>query len=511
MKSSRIIRNTGYLYLKMGVTVFLTLYTTRLLLEALGTVDFGIFNVVGGIIAMLGFINNSMAVATQRFMSFAEGENNNDKKKSIFNISFILHFFLALIAGCVLLILTNFFFNHILNIPSERIYAGKVVFYSLITSTVFSMMSVPYEAMINAHEDMGYYAIVGVFESVLKLLIAFTIYETLQDKLILYGVLMALVPICSLTVMRIFCHRRYEECVISPWRYWDGGMMKKMTSFASWNFVGISGGMVGSYGRGIVLNHFFGAALSASHGIAIQINGQILSFTNNMLKALNPVIAKNEGAGETELMIRISLKGCKFSYYLLAFFAIPFIIEMPLILSLWLKDVPAWAVMFGRLTLVNSLMEQTTIVLGTSLLAIGHIKKYNLLMMVLNVVFLIFCGLLFAFGAPSITMYILSIIFQGIFTSLLKVYCLEKYSNMSYWLFMKAVLIPVVIVSTISFIGGLISFNLINGSYYRIVFTFISSSVGFVFAVYYWGLLTEEKITIKNKLYNWKNKVYGSL
>ena len=169
MNSSRIIRNTGYLYLKMAITMFITLYSTRLLLEALGVVDFGIFNVVGGLIAMLGFVNNSMAVATQRFMSFAEGEDNMCKKKSIFNISIVLHFFLAIIVGLILLLLLVFFFDYVFNIPSERVYAGKIVFFSLIISTVFSMMSVPYEAVINAHEDMGYYAVVGVFESVLKL------------------------------------------------------------------------------------------------------------------------------------------------------------------------------------------------------------------------------------------------------------------------------------------------------------------------------------------------------
>lgn len=132
----------------------------------------------------------------------------------------------------------------------------KFVFFSLIISTVFSMMSVPYEAVINAHEDMGYYAVVGVFESVLKLFIAFIICWTLQDKLILYGILMTLLPICTLTIMRIFCHHRYKECIVSPLQYWNKNILREMVSFAGWNFIGISGSMIGSYGRGIILNHF---------------------------------------------------------------------------------------------------------------------------------------------------------------------------------------------------------------------------------------------------------------
>ena len=511
MNSSRIIRNTGYLYLKMAITMFITLYSTRLLLEALGVVDFGIFNVVGGLIAMLGFVNNSMAVATQRFMSFAEGEDNMCKKKSIFNISIVLHFFLAIIVGLILLLLLVFFFDYVFNIPSERVYAGKIVFFSLIISTVFSMMSVPYEAVINAHEDMGYYAVVGVFESVLKLFIAFIICWTLQDKLILYGILMTLLPICTLTIMRIFCHHRYKECIVSPLQYWNKNILREMVSFAGWNFIGISGSMIGSYGRGIILNHFFGVVVNAAYGIAIQINGQILSFTNNMLKALNPTIAKSEGSGETERMIRISLKGCKFSYYILAFFAIPLIIEMPIILSLWLKNVPPWAVVFGRLTLTNSLVEQMTIALGTSLLAIGNIKQFNVMTTVLNVVFLAFCGVLFILGFSPITMYVLNIIFCGVLTSCLKIYYLSKYSDMKYSLFMKAVFMPVVIVSAISFIGGMIPYYLIEDSYYRVVSTFIISIVSFVCATYYWGLLREEKNVLWNVLSNLKNKVYGRL
>lgn len=511
MNSSRIIKNTGYLYLKMGVTMFITLYSTRILLGALGTVDFGIFNVVGGLIAMLGFINNSMAVATQRFMSFAEGENNMHKKKSIFNISIILHFFLAIIAGLILLFLTTFFFDCVFNIPNERVYAGKIVFFSLIISTVFSMMSIPYEAVINAHEDMGYYAIVGIFESILKLLIAFAICWTSYDKLILYGVLMTLLPICSLTIMRIFCHHRYKECIISPLQYWDKNILREMASFAGWNFIGISGAMIGSYGRGIILNHFFGAVLNAAYGIAIQINGQILSFTNNMLKALNPVIAKSEGCGETEQMIKISLKGCKFSYYILAFFAIPLIIEMPMILSLWLENVPLWTVTFGRLTLINSLVEQMTIALGTSLLAIGNIKQFNIMITVLNITFLTFCGLLFILGFSPIVMYVLNIIFSGVLASCFRIYYLSKYSDMKYSLFVKNVLVPVVAVSVISCVGGMISHYLIKNSYYRIIFTFIGSSVFFLFATYYWGLLRDEKCVLWNILTNLKNRVYGCL
>ena len=170
--ANRVVKNTGFLYAKMGITMFISLYTTRLILNSLGAADFGIFNIVGGAIAMLGFLNAAMAGATQRFMSYSEGEGNKKKQKSIFNISILLHFFIALAAGIALLIAGYFFFNGILNIPADRIFAAKVVYGSLIVSTMFTVMSVPYDAVLNAHENMKYYAIIGIIESLLKLSVA---------------------------------------------------------------------------------------------------------------------------------------------------------------------------------------------------------------------------------------------------------------------------------------------------------------------------------------------------
>lgn len=285
--ANRVVKNTGFLYAKMGITMFISLYTTRLILNSLGAADFGIFNIVGGAIAMLGFLNAAMAGATQRFMSYSEGEGNKKKQKSIFNISILLHFFIALAAGIALLIAGYFFFNGILNIPADRIFAAKVVYGSLIVSTMFTVMSVPYDAVLNAHENMKYYAIVGIIESLLKLSVALIVVYTFSDKLIVYGVLMACIPLITLTIMRIYCHKHYTECTIAPKKYWDKTMMKEMTSFAGWSFGNSATSMIGNYGLGIVLNMFFGTVLNAAQGIAGQITGQLCVFASNMLKALN--------------------------------------------------------------------------------------------------------------------------------------------------------------------------------------------------------------------------------
>lgn len=214
--ANRVIKNTGYLYARMGITMFVSLYTTRLILNSLGASDFGIFNIVGGAISMLGFLNAAMASATQRFMSYSEGAGDKEKQKSIFNISLVIHFLTSLLVGVALVVAGFFFFGGILNIPADRVGAAEVVYASLIVSTMFTVMTVPYDAVMNAHENMRYYAIVGILESLLKLSVAFACVYTSADKLVVYGILMACIPLLTLTIMRVYCHKHYRECIISP-------------------------------------------------------------------------------------------------------------------------------------------------------------------------------------------------------------------------------------------------------------------------------------------------------
>lgn len=502
--ANRVIKNTGYLYAKMGITMFVSLYTTRLILNSLGASDFGIFNIVGGAIAMLGFLNAAMASATQRFMSYAEGEGIKSKQKNIFNVSFVLHILISLLVGVALLIAGYFFFNGILNIPPDRIFAAQVVYGSLIVSTMFTVMTVPYAAVMNAHENMLYYAIVGIIESLLKLAVAFACVYTTSDKLIVYGVLMACIPLITLTIMRVYCHKHYEECVIAPKRYFNKGLMKEMTSFAGWNFLGSASSMVGNYGNGIVLNHFFGTLLNAAQGIANQINGQLLVFSNNMLKALNPVITKTEGAGEREKMLLISATGCKFSFYMLAIFAIPAIIEMPYILRIWLKQVPEWAVIFTQCQLIRTLIEQTTITLGTSIAAEGKIAKLNLYTSCLNILPITLSYCIFNLGASPIWMYIINIIVFGGFIAWTKVYFMKQNCNMPYTFFLNEIIKPCIFVFSGSFLLSIIPIYLLEEGIFRLFITLIISSISFIALMITIGINSTEKVFIKKLLYKSK-------
>lgn len=449
--ANRVIKNTGFLYAKMGITMFISLYTTRLILNSLGTSDFGIFNIVGGAIAMLGFLNAAMASATQRFMSYSEGEGNKEKQKSIFNVSFVLHLGISFVVGIALLIAGYFFFNGILNIPDDRIFAAKVVYGSLIVSTLFTVMTVPYDAAMNAHENMKYYAIVGVFESFLKLGVAFACVYTTSDKLIVYGSLMASIPLITLTIMRVYCHRHYEECVIAPRTYWNKGLMKEMTSFAGWNFVGIGASMISNYGNNIIVNHFFGVLLNASIGIVTQIQGMIGVLSANMLKALAPVIVKRAGSGNVNEMLKWSYVGMRFGFLLLAVIALPLSIEANFIFTLWLKHVPEWTILFFRLAIIGSLLEHMFGGFSSSLAAIGKIKEFNFYGTITVLFYFSSSFIVLFMGGKAYWIYIMFII-KTIINSSIKVYYCKKYCNLSYIDIVHKLILPLSYVSAVTLI-----------------------------------------------------------
>lgn len=284
--SANIIKNTGFLYAKMGITVFISLYTTRLILNALGAADFGIYGVVGGAITMLGFLNSAMASATQRFMSYSEGEGDKRKQKSVFNSSLVLHWIIAIVVALLLEGAMFIFFGGMLNIEPDRVEAAKWIYHFAVISTLFTIITVPYDAAINAHENMLYYAIVGILESVLKLLAAIIIVYSQSDKLILYGLFMAGITILMLVIKQVYCQIHYTECRIALKEYVNRTTLKDISGFAGWNFIGSMGTLLGNCGGSIVINHFFGTAINAAENVGAQLRGQMMAFQTICSKPL---------------------------------------------------------------------------------------------------------------------------------------------------------------------------------------------------------------------------------
>ena len=500
--SSRVIKNTAYLYIKMGITIFVSLYTTRLILGSLGASDFGIFNVVGGSVAMLGFLNSTLANATQRFMSYAEGEGKLEKKRSIFNVSIVLHVVIAAITVALLIGAMFPLFNGIFNIEPNRITAARIVYLSLIFSTVLTIINVPYDAVMNAHENMLYYSIVGIFESILKLGVAFICVYTSSDRLIVYGILMACIPLITLSIMKVYCHRHYEECVIAPMKYWDGSLVKQISGFFGWNFLTAISSLFSVQGAGIVLNHFFGTVLNAAQGISNQVNGALSMFSGNMMKALNPVITKSAGAGNLEAMNRATTAGCKISTLLMMFFSVPLSIEVQYVLGIWLKDVPVWAAIFVVLQLVQSTIAQMASSASTAVYAQGDIKCYAIWKSVMNAMPLFITWIAFRIGAGPIWLYIPMIVVWAIGGDVVIVYYAKRNCGLRLVDYINSVAVPLLGTASIMFLFGGLSYYLISAGFMRFVVTCIATTAGMLASLALFATTEEERTIITSMIDN---------
>lgn len=512
----RVAKNTGILYIRMAITVFISLYSIRLILEALGVDDFGLYALVGGLIAMLGFLSSSMAAATQRFMSFSLGAGDIDKVKRIFNTSTILHVGIAIIVVIVLEIAGYIFFNGLLNIADDRIEVANWIYQFMVVSALFTIISVPYEAVITARENMLFYAILGIVESILKLTIALYIsYGTLElpvglsvsegqiqisygtfDILMIYGFLMAVVSIFVLTVYRIYCHIKYAECEFNLKKYYDKYLLKKISHFAGWSFLGSASGRIANYGQGIVLNIFFGTAINAAQAVAAQISGQLGAFSSTLIKALNPMITKSEGAGNRTLMLKASMMGSKVSFFLIMPLHIPMLIETQFILKLWLKNVPDFAIIFCQLLLVRCLIEQLFIPLTSAISAEGNIKKYQIVSSILTFLPLPVSYLFFKFDYPAYTLYVVFIIYTILASSVIlhfaKINCQLSVSG-----FIRNVIGRCVAAFILVFAFSLIPYFLIAPGYMRLMGVMLTSIFSYLIIVFFIGFSSDEQIKIK--------------
>jgi O-antigen/teichoic acid export membrane protein len=490
--ANRVAKNTGILYAKMAITVFISLYSTRLILNALGAEDYGIFNIVGGTIAMLGFLNASMAAATQRFMSIAEGAGDLERKKNIFSVSVVLHFVIALVVFFVLEIVGYIFFQSVLNIPADRIDVAKLVYQFMIVTTLFTIISVPYDALLNSHENMLMYSVFGIIEVLLKLSIAIYITYTGFDKLITYGLLMAALSILSRSIQRYYCHRKYEESNISIRKYYNKTLFKEMTSFGGWSLLFSAASMITMQGVSIVLNSFFGVLVNAAQGVATQISGQLMAFSNTMLKALNPVIVKSAGGNDRRQMMAASVIGNKLSFFLFTFFSIPAIIEMPYILHLWLKNVPDYAVIFCQLNLFRLCITQLTITFNTTIAALGNIKEFNIVRSSVYVALLPASYFMYLYGAPPFAIYI-NLIVMILISMFVNVYYVQKLCGYTIQNFLQDIFSRCAITALFNSAISILPLFLLPSGLFRLILVVIISSSTFIISLHLFGLTKPEK------------------
>ena len=373
--NKRIAKNTLLLYFRMFLTMAVSLYTSRVVLKTLGVVDYGIYNVVGGIVVMFGFINSCMSSATQRFITFALGKGDLQQLRTVFSTSLQIHAIIAAIVFVLCETVGLWFFYTQMQIPVERMGAAMWVLQCSVLSTMVMFISVPYNADIIAHEKMSAFAYISILEVVMKLAILFVLVLYPIDKLVLYAILLLVVQVIIRFCYSIYCNKHFEETKYK--KLWDGKLFKEMVAFAGWSLWGHMSSVFNSQGLNMLLNVFFGPVVNAARAIAVQVQGAIMQFTVNFQMALNPQITKTYARGEMEEMHKLIFRSARFSFYLIYFISLPVLFETNFILSLWLGNVPDNTVVFVRIILCTSILTSISNPMMVACGATGKVKKYQ--------------------------------------------------------------------------------------------------------------------------------------
>lgn len=376
--TKRIAKNTLMLYVRMLFGMLVSLYTSRVILEALGVEDYGIYNVVGGFVTMFSLLTGALSHSTGRFLTFELGKNNMDGLRKYFSTSLLIHIVLA----CIILIVAEtiglWFLNAKMTIPSNRIYAANWVYHCSVISFMISLIGIPYNASIVSHEHMNMYAYIGIFDIILRLLIvllmAYLPYTF--DRLIVYAVLLVLAFLFVQSVYALYCCRNFKECRTHPVLY--KSCWKKMWNFTGWNFIGGTALVLKDQGVNILLNLFYGPILNTVRGLSITVSNAVNSFAGNFMAAINPQIIKSYASNDYEYMFQLMEKGTRFSFYIIWILTLPILLETDFILTLWLKNVPDHTVNFVRLILVVSLIDVLSNTIITAQTATGKIRNYQL-------------------------------------------------------------------------------------------------------------------------------------
>lgn len=359
----------------MLITMGISLYTSRIILNALGVNDFGIYNVVGGIVIMFGFLNSAMASGTSRFLTFELGRQNFEELKRVFSMSMNVHILIAIIVLILAETIGLWFLNYKLVIPIERLDAANWVYQCSIIVFILNIIQVPYNSSIISHEKMSIYAYISIIEVLLKLLIVYLLLLVSVDKLKLYALLISSVSIIIIVINRIYCLRKFSECKYNF--FWDKNLFKKLSSYGGWDIIGNLSVIVQNQGLNILINIFYGPVVNAARAISYQIYGAVYSFVTNFMMAANPQIIKYYAQNEKEKMKILVLNSSKFSFLLMWLISIPVIINTKTILRLWLKIVPEYTVIFVNLILIIGLLDaiRRPFVMATH--AIGVVKKQS--------------------------------------------------------------------------------------------------------------------------------------
>lgn len=502
--NKRIAKNTLLLYFRMLLLMVVSLYTSRVVLNALGVEDFGIYNVVGGVVAMFSVISGSLSAAISRFITFELGRGDGAGLKKTFSAAVTIQLILSLVIVVLIETAGVWFLNAKMTIPADRLAAANWVLQFSIVTFVINLISVPYNATIIAHERMSAFAYISIFEAAGKLGIAFMIMASPVDRLVFYAILMCTVAVSVRLLYGRYCKKHFSECAYSF--NWDKELLKRMFGFAGWNFIGASSAVLRDQGGNIVINLFAGPSVNAARGIAFQVNNAITGFVQNFMTALNPQITKSYASGDREYMMTLIYQGARLSFYMLLLLSLPVLANTHYVLSLWLKTVPEHAVLFVQLTLLFAMSESISNPLVTAMLATGRIRNYQIVVGGLQMMNLPVSYVLLRCGCIPETVLIVAVCISQCCLAA-RLLMLRGMIGLSVRKYLSKVYMNVLAVTFIASIFPFLLANKLEESFMNFIFLSLVALVCTGFSIYYIGCNKSERQFVWNKLHKVIDKI----
>lgn len=491
--SKRLFKNTIVLYVRMVITMLIALYTSRVVLAQLGVSDYGLYNVVGGVVALFSFMQTSMTSATQRFLSFELGKADKERLSDMFSMSLTTHIILS---GIILILCETiglWFLNSKINIPEGREVAANWLYQFSVFTLSINMIVVPFSACVISHERMTIFAYISIIDSIMKLCIALSLIYAPFDKLIFYGVLMMSISVVNLIIYRVICRKRFPE---TKYRlFFDKQMFLQIFSFSGWTLLGQLAVVGAGQGTTILTNIFHSVTANAAMGIAQQANGAISGLVSNFQTAYQPQITKSYAVGNWHYLYSLIYNASKVSYFLLFIVSLPIIFNIDWLLSLWLGNVPEYTSEFVIYFLIASMLNAIGGPLWMSVFASGKIRNYQIASSITFLFDIVLVYLLFAMGMSPIAAVLAKVFTNFIVIFVRLVYARHCVQGFSVRQYCYKVLVPILISSFISFLASYILFSTLYGVIGQIIATIVCVAIS-TSSVYFIALNQDERKAI---------------
>lgn len=495
--NKRIAKNTIILYLRSIVIMLIYLYTSRVMLKQLGVDDYGIYSVIGGLVAMFSLMSNALSTSISRFITFEIGKGNKEKLRRIFSTSVIIQFGISVIVLLIAEIVAMWFINEEMTIPEERVTAAIWVLQCSLFTFCINLIAVPYNACIIAHEHMTAFAYISIIDVLLKLGICLCLIIAPIDKLVFFSILMTVSALIIRFIYVYYCQKKFQET--KGELVFDKSVFKEMLGFSGWSFFTNTVHVFNNQGVNMLINVFFGVSVNAARGLATQVEGAVLTFVNNFTMAVNPQITKSYAGGDTDSLYGLICRGAKFSFFMMLIMVLPLICEAKTVLEIWLTTVPDYTVIFVQLSLIMGIIDTVGSSGYTACIATGRLKKYALIITPIGFLEFPFTWLLFFWGAQVVSTYYLYIVIKATII-VVRMFLLKEMVGLSTRRYMRDVIRPIFAVAIISIIPSLIVVYTLPQTFFRLVISIVVGIVSVSMVVLYVGMTNLERCTISDKV-----------